>query len=431
MDEFLKQNLCPKCGDPLLTNIEERLYCVSCGYIESQEQADKRLHEAAVLRIEEESRDYKARSEFEKFAKEREERAFERQQRVKFKPGEFERTATSAESGVLLGQIKRRLQEAKERKDEKTVLELLEEEERLQHEHDRHLAHEAREREKAQRLEAKMPFELIIDSDGLVKMKFGRFPQQVVSDKRMISLLDAKIRQSSLSKTERGWFKFGNVMYAAIPATPAEKAVFDNGEIIEGAKFYYFRVDPVLWRVLDVRDDEALLLTDKVISVKDFNADQKTGKWAESYARDWLNVRFFNRAFTPEEQKWIKHERLDNKTTAHKTAKKFAGEDSQDSLFLLSHADAIKRAYGFSIVTEKRDPERRATATDYAKALGATTNADEENAAFTHWWLRSPGTTARSAACVEPNGKINLLFGVNQKLGIRAAIRIRPYIKKD
>lgn len=430
MADFENKRICSECGAALSEDENGLLFCGSCGYKENEKEYKARLKIEAEQYLSEESTDYRLKSEFEKFTKETEEKAFERGKRVKVKPGEFEETATSQESGKLLIEIKRRQEVAKAKRDEKELKDLLLEEEKVRHEHDRHLAQEARERSKAKRLEAKMPFELIIDTDGFVKMSFGNFPQQLVADERMISVLDEKMLNVKFNRNEQGWFKFGNVTYSSVAAMPRDNAKFSNDEKIEFGKFYYFKVQPILWRVIDVRDDEALLLSDKIIAVKDFNDDLKNGKWSDCYIRDYLNARFFTRAFTADERKWIKQDRLDNVITAHKHTKKFAGEDTEDAVFLLSHADAVKRIYGFSIVSDKRDPERRAEATDYARALGAAVD-NGEHEGFSSWWLRSPGSTEKSASSVEFSGRINLLMGVNQKLGIRPVIRIRPFLKKE
>ncbi|HKL93758.1 MAG TPA: DUF6273 domain-containing protein [Clostridia bacterium] len=431
MKSFDKQVKCPDCEIPYEKNEEGIFVCPACGREETLLEREARHLEDTRREIEEEGKSYKERSEFEKHAKEYDEHSFEKPQRLKIKSEEFDETATSAESGALLVQIKKRQEEARAAEDEKRLIELVHDEEKIQHEHDRHLAHEARERAKAQKLEEQMPFELIIDNDGLVKMRFGRYPQSVVTDERMISILDEKLKESSFVKNERGWFKFGNIMYSAIPAFPYDQnSNFENGETIEAGKYYYFRVEPIFWRVLDVRDDEAVLLSDKVLTVKDYNADNRNGKWSDSYIRDWLNMSFFARAFTLDEQKWLKHDRLDNTTTAHKSTKAYVGENTEDSVFLLSHSEAVKRIMGFSIVSDKKDPERRAYPTDYAKAMGAVCSHAEDCEGYTNWWLRSPGTTERSASSVEPTGKISLLYGATLKMGVRAAIRIKPNPKK-
>lgn len=424
-----KKFLCPDCETPYEENVEGILVCPNCGRIESEAERTARFIAEAKRKLNEENTDFRSRSEFEKFAKEINDTAFERKERVKIAEGEFDSTATSAESGALLKHIKEERKKAQEAADERRAQELLLEEERVQREHDRRLAQEAKARLKEQILEGQMPFELLLD-DGLVKMYFGRYPQERLTDERLTAILDEKINAGAFVRNEQGWFRLGENMYAAIPANPYDtNSYFDDGARVENGKYYYFKVQPIKWRVLAVRDDEALLLSDKVLSVKDFNADKRTGMWSESYLHDWLNTRFFARAFTPSEQKWIKLDRVDNTSTAHKLTKKFAGEDTEDTVFLLSHAEAIKRAMGFSIVTDKRDPERRAYPTDYARALGATCCTDEEYKGCTNWWLRSPGTTERSATSVEPSGKINLLFGVIQKMGVRAVVRVKPYVK--
>ena len=58
---------------------------------------------------------------------------------------------------------------------------------------------------------------------------------------------------------------------------------------------------PIAWRVLDVQDGRALLLSEYVLDMQPFAAAEQSHFWGRSSLRGWLEDTFLPRAFTPQE----------------------------------------------------------------------------------------------------------------------------------
>ncbi len=158
---------------------------------------------------------------------------------------------------------------------------------------------------------------------------------------------------------------------------------------------------PVEWLVLEVRDGKALLLSRYGLDSQKFDRAAGSGSWIYCSVRTWLNETFFEKTFTPEEQRLIVPTAVDDSPVWNTPGQ----TDAQDHVFLLSYAEADRY---FGISYENRDRLRTAP-TDYAKAAGAYSlvpirGAGDPDEAW--WWLRSPGKEAKTAAAVNTDGTI-------------------------
>lgn len=104
--------------------------------------------------------------------------------------------------------------------------------------------------------------------------------------------------------------------------------------------------NPILWRILDVTDSKALLLSEYVLCKRKFN-EKNAAVWEESTLRAWLNEVFFTGSFTPEMQDVITP-----------NTKEF------DYVFLLEDSDYCNPKYGFS-ESEGDDAQRIARLASY------------------------------------------------------------------
>ena len=57
----------------------------------------------------------------------------------------------------------------------------------------------------------------------------------------------------------------------------------------ETRPWHYFQIMPIRWRVLDVQDDKALLLADRMPDSMPFHAADADVSWQDSTLRSWLN----------------------------------------------------------------------------------------------------------------------------------------------
>lgn len=90
---------------------------------------------------------------------------------------------------------------------------------------------------------------------------------------------------------------------------------------------------PIRWRVLEVQDDRALLLSDKALDARPYDLYRVDATWDQCTLRAWMNTELLNEAFTPDEQKAILVTTLDNGTECPPT---------EDKLFLLNYSEGSR-----------------------------------------------------------------------------------------
>ena len=176
-----------------------------------------------------------------------------------------------------------------------------------------------------------------------------------------------------------------------------KKAV--GGEAVEQYETYYFKVEPIKWRVLAKNDDNMLLVCDTIIDTfnycdcddntqkalddKDTNGHLDVNNYKESEIRAWLNDTFLNTAFTDEELAGIHSVTVENgisSTENYATGEnKFVCDDTEDKVYLLSYVEV----YSSEII---KLGNRIRNLSDYARAVGC--KMDDLGAGS--WWLRSP-----------------------------------------
>lgn len=216
------------------------------------------------------------------------------------------------------------------------------------------------------------------------------------------------------SQDERGYYLGSDgCYYAKVVVTPFESGyTFSDGSPVDTDSVYYFKVEPIRWRILTEDGEKAFLLCDSILanvayqSSKFYDAEFDTictdangapnGTCANNYkyseVRKWLNDTFYNVAF-PELQKAVILTTLVNNSaeSAGDISNPYVCENTEDKVFLLSHAEATKREYGFASSIETQDKARFMQVNDFARATGAYMHM----APYTGrgmWLLRSPAS---------------------------------------
>ena len=227
--------------------------------------------------------------------------------------------------------------------------------------------------------------------DNMTYVYYGTYPQTVVDDSSLISSLN-----SLTSTNANGYYEFEGEEYAKVVAHPYETGYkFINGSTIQSGQTYYFKVEPIKWRVLEEADGTYTLLSEYIIDKQVFytSSGNRTigdqtiyeNNYEHSTIREWLNNAFYNKAFSSPEKGSILTTLVDNSasTTASSTNPYFSN-NTMDKVYLLSYQEAISSTYGFS-----SSSTRTAVTTDYARAVGAY-NATTIIMETVYWWLRSP-----------------------------------------
>jgi len=162
--------------------------------------------------------------------------------------------------------------------------------------------------------------------------------------------------------------------------------------------------EEIEWRVLTVKDREALLISKYVIEEINYNSIKEKITWEESSVRHWLNTNFLQRAFSDQERKAISMTTNVNDKDQGIPEKSTGSGASQEQVFLLSYREAIRYF-------------------DSDKDRIATTYSDAE---IKPWWLRSISETKKGAAVVERDGHCTATRTVvYENIFVRPAIWVR------
>ena len=193
----------------------------------------------------------------------------------------------------------------------------------------------------------------------------------------------------------------------------------DGTEIVSGNE-YYFKVEPIKWRILNEVNGEAIILTEDVLTAgikfyKDASSRTINGKtinannyeysivraWLNSYngsgyrvndyssftAGDYQNNGFYNQAFSQKEKSIILTTEVDNSAeTTESTTNPYTCNNTNDKIWALSFQDSINQNYGFEN-TRGASATRQKMFTDYARANYAYYTSRYPYKGM--WWLRS------------------------------------------
>ena len=178
-------------------------------------------------------------------------------------------------------------------------------------------------------------------------------------------------------------------------------------------------IQPLMWRVLAVEKDKALIITEQLIDTMQYNSFSDDITWEQCSLRFWLNNTFITSAFGGSLPRRVMVTTNDNPDNPkHGTE---GGAPTEDKVFLLSVEEAEKYF--------KDNADRMAGVTEYAQKQGAWVSNDYllpngEKAGL--WWLRSPGYISHTASRVLINGDINSHGGsiVRENVAVRPAMWI-------
>ena len=168
---------------------------------------------------------------------------------------------------------------------------------------------------------------------------------------------------------------------------------------------------PIEWLVLDVKGDEALLISRHGLDCKQYHHVDNNITWEDCNLRKWLNSDFLKSAFSEEEANRIKESELKNEDNRKYRIR--GGNDTKDRIFCLSISEAEQY---FS-----SDEDRECEPTAYARKQGVYVGNG-----CCIWWLRSPGNFQDRATNVYADGTVSLYgnYVYSGDRAVRPALRI-------
>ena len=268
---------------------------------------------------------------------------------------------------------------------------------------------------------------------------FGEYPQTIKSNDVVIT---------AETTDSRGYYLGSDgEFYSKITAHPNHPtSTFSNGENVYSYTTYYFKVEPIKWRILnydtlDTDANKALLFSEVALVNRRYNEwyeGMQNGVYANNYEyseiRAWLNSKladgtsldygFFKTAFSVSEKNQIDITAVDNSASTTETSPNMYASDTptNDKIFLLSYEEVTNANYGFNESTE-----RIIEATDYSIATGIYIHYGSNNV-YT-WYTRSPSANSSTRVAGVVDGSVggnDDAVGVSEeRYGVAPALTIQ------
>jgi hypothetical protein len=188
------------------------------------------------------------------------------------------------------------------------------------------------------------------------------------------------------------------------------------------------------WKVLEIKDDTALLITNEIVDTGSFNDEYEAIDWSGSSLRKYLNDPFLRENFTEDEQGKIVQ--VMNTTPDNAWFYTSGGGNTLDRIFLLSIEEVLKY-FGDSGQLESKNPDSG----DHVEDEYSEYNIDDEynteriarsDGTAAWWWLRSMGHTSKFAGAVTHSGRLEVGgYFVQEEFGIRPAIWVQMKNTQD
>jgi len=241
----------------------------------------------------------------------------------------------------------------------------------------------------------------------------GKYPQTVVEDSTLLNAL-----ASATDTDSDGYLEYGSDEYKKVTGAPFNsgtyKSISGNVTFASGTT-YYFKVEPIEWRVLSGKGTAAgLVMSEKILAngayytstsnrtvsgstVYPNNYQYSTlramlnGYDGSAYSVDnFAGKGFLDVAFTETEKAYITTTTVDNSAgTTESSSNPYACANTDDRIFALSYRDLLNTSYGFASSLGSSST-RCGVLTDYARATGALMSTDSSYYGNGWWWSRSP-----------------------------------------
>lgn len=240
---------------------------------------------------------------------------------------------------------------------------------------------------------------------------FGEYPQTIKASNVSIT--------SNTPDTDGYYLGSDGERYAKVVADPytISYTFSDNSSVIYG-NTYYFKVEPIRWRILSESDGNAFILCDSIIATHYYHhTDSSTtidgqtvyaNNYKYSDIRAWLNDEFYKTAFGDLQQALIQTTEVDNSAAS-------TGNSSDDKVFLLSYREVRTIAY----------TARQMLTSDFSRATGAYMSTDSSYYGNGWWWLRSSSIDSTGARTVDVYGYADSITYVrNDTSGVVPALNL-------
>lgn len=158
--------------------------------------------------------------------------------------------------------------------------------------------------------------------------------------------------------------------------------------------YHYFKFEPIKWRVMDVTNTSAYLISDLSLDTQKYNQEARDVSWNSSSLRSWLNG--YDESKNQSKTDYRSHNFLD--TAFESSEKNRLISTKNDKVTILSEEDLKNNTgYGFS-----NKDSRTCKASAYAQAMGAHLDSFD----VCNWWTSDNGNSSLTAKYIQQSGEI-------------------------
>ena len=161
------------------------------------------------------------------------------------------------------------------------------------------------------------------------------------------------------------------------------------------------------WRILDIKNKDALIITENIIEHRSYHNAYKDITWADCSLRKYLNGEFYDKFTVAEKSRIIP---VINQNPDNPWYGSIGGEDTNDCIFLLSMEEVVCQYFGDSS-SKLRNPGKNQRYWFQRKDENnpkriAKLEANKNNIWW--WWLRTPGRFNVKAVYIHGDGNIGI-----------------------
>ncbi|GMQ60704.1 hypothetical protein AN1V17_51060 [Vallitalea sediminicola] len=161
------------------------------------------------------------------------------------------------------------------------------------------------------------------------------------------------------------------------------------------------------WRILDIKNNAALIITEYIIEQRSYHDAYKDITWADCSLRKYLNGEFYDKFNTTDKSRITP---VINKNHDNQWYGSNGGADTQDSIFILSIEEAVCQYFGDSS-SKLHNPGKNQRYWFQRKDENNSNRIarlEPENGGIWWWWLRSPGRVNIKAVYIHGDGNIGI-----------------------
>ena len=255
----------------------------------------------------------------------------------------------------------------------------------------------------------------IVDEDIIT---FGMYPKTHVSDVDLLNSLNALTTQNEL-----GYYSLNNNLYEKctsllLPGAPDGGYYFDNDDKIINNQDYWFKVEPLKWKILEETEDYYFVATADSIDACKYSLNLDNN-YIESYLREFLNNDLYNKAFDGIKDNILLTEVDNSKESTNQDINHFTCENTNDYVFALSCKEL-----NTNDKWDSTNNARKCYLSEYARIKGVYSGSETGIFYSSYYWLRSP-----SASSSEKAYFINHYGGADHRSVNENGVAVRPALR--